>query len=346
MLEFVGDLAELEDPEDFRAALLPGLRELVPCELASYNEVDIEIEWVVTALDPPEAMPPDGAEIFVRFGHQNPLLARYQRTRDGRPYKWSDLITRRELHRTELYSQLYGPMGVEYQIAFCLPTPPEVVIAFALNRGRRDFSESERRLLELVRAPLIRAYRTVERYGELVKRLEAIERGLERTGLGVVTLERSEAGYEPGLVSEEAGRALGLDGTGDAQELPLRVRAWLELDQGAHERPPLVLEGPGQVRSVIRLLPARREGEVDALLVEPVGEMVSTRTLQAAGLTPREAQVVRLLALGHSNGLIATELGVSPRTVQKHLQRIYEKLGTTSRTQTVLTAWSIARGSR
>ena len=83
--------------------MLPGVRELVPCEIASYNEVDFGAETVVAAADPIEAITPDAAEVFARIGEQNPLVTRYQETRDGRPYKWSDLITRRELHETELY---------------------------------------------------------------------------------------------------------------------------------------------------------------------------------------------------------------------------------------------------
>jgi DNA-binding NarL/FixJ family response regulator len=35
---------------------------------------------------------------------------------------------------------------------------------------------------------------------------------------------------------------------------------------------------------------------------------------------------------------------VSERTVHKHLENIYDRLGATSRTQAVLTAWSISRG--
>ncbi len=90
-------------------------------------------------------------------------------------------------------------------------------------------------------------------------------------------------------------------------------------------------------------MPSRRPGEPDTLLVEPASELVSIATLRAAGLTEREAEVLRLLALGHSNTAIADHLTLSPRTVGKHLQNIYEKLGARSRTQAMLTAWSIGK---
>jgi len=52
-------------------------------------------------------------------------------------------------------------------------------------------------------------------------------------------------------------------------------------------------------------------------------------------LTAREVQVVRLVARGMSNKTIANELGISPRTVEGHLNHVFEKLGVESRTALV-----------
>jgi DNA-binding CsgD family transcriptional regulator len=49
------------------------------------------------------------------------------------------------------------------------------------------------------------------------------------------------------------------------------------------------------------------------------------------GLTDRERQIVRLVADGRTNAAIARTLDVSPRTVAKHLEHAYRKLGVTSR---------------
>jgi len=50
-----------------------------------------------------------------------------------------------------------------------------------------------------------------------------------------------------------------------------------------------------------------------------------------AGLTPREVEVLRLLATGLTDAQIAEHLVISPRTVNTHLKSIYSKLGVTSR---------------
>jgi DNA-binding NarL/FixJ family response regulator len=52
-------------------------------------------------------------------------------------------------------------------------------------------------------------------------------------------------------------------------------------------------------------------------------------------LTPREAEVLRFVAGGASNGRIARELFISEKTVKNHLEHIYSKLGVESRGQAV-----------
>ncbi|HJV96593.1 MAG TPA: helix-turn-helix transcriptional regulator [Albitalea sp.] len=56
----------------------------------------------------------------------------------------------------------------------------------------------------------------------------------------------------------------------------------------------------------------------------------------AALLTPRERGVLQWVAAGKTDRDIAAILGISPRTVHKHLQRIYEKLGVETRTAAVM----------
>jgi len=55
-------------------------------------------------------------------------------------------------------------------------------------------------------------------------------------------------------------------------------------------------------------------------------------------LTAREQGVLRLLALGLSNRLIARDLHISEKTVKNHLSSIYAKIGATHRTQAALYA--------
>ena len=59
-------------------------------------------------------------------------------------------------------------------------------------------------------------------------------------------------------------------------------------------------------------------------------------------ISPRETEVLRLLALGHTNREIAAELGLSVRTVETHRAHIQQKLGLSSRPE--LTRYALANG--
>ena len=58
-------------------------------------------------------------------------------------------------------------------------------------------------------------------------------------------------------------------------------------------------------------------------------------------LTSRQLELLRLVADGHSNTQIARRLFVAEGTVRKHLENIYERLGVTSRTAAVATAFPL-----
>jgi DNA-binding NarL/FixJ family response regulator len=85
-----------------------------------------------------------------------------------------------------------------------------------------------------------------------------------------------------------------------------------------------------------RVLLARRLGEVGLgetmwlLRQRDAGEAPASR-LATASLTPRETEVLSWIAKGKTNRDVAEILGMSPRTVNKHLEHVFEKLGVETR---------------
>ena len=105
----------------------------------------------------------------------------------------------------------------------------------------------------------------------------------------------------------------------------------------------MLLEDAGDIDAIRRL--ARGQGLVDqAVTRRVIAEFARRRPAPvpdeaAARLTPRELDIVRLLADGMSNVEIASALVVEPSTVKSHLGRAMAKLGTRDRLQTVVWAY-------
>jgi HD-GYP domain-containing protein (c-di-GMP phosphodiesterase class II)/DNA-binding CsgD family transcriptional regulator len=77
---------------------------------------------------------------------------------------------------------------------------------------------------------------------------------------------------------------------------------------------------------------------VDAVLEVAGFDRSPSRRIWPAGLTDREVDVLRLICRGDSNRLIAAELSISPKTVGRHVENLYNKVGVSSRAAAALFA--------
>jgi DNA-binding NarL/FixJ family response regulator len=90
---------------------------------------------------------------------------------------------------------------------------------------------------------------------------------------------------------------------------------------------------------LLRGIRAAAAGEAP-LAPRAASELLAERheTRPASGLTPREREVLAMVAEGLPNKLIARRLEISEKTVKAHLTRIFERLGVSDRTQAALWA--------
>jgi DNA-binding CsgD family transcriptional regulator len=314
----VGELGELRDLRDYPQAAAACLRSVIPSDLAGFNVLDLRSRRAIVAADPPDCVFDGGPEALARFIHQNPMV---HAATDGetRAMRLSDFITRRALHRTELYAHVYARIPQEYQLGISLPAramsgSPSQLMALSLGRTRRDFTDSHLRLLESVGPHFAR---TFERLSELAL-LRAIVAGdpahdtkwvVLVDANGVVAWASPAAaiglGVAPGhrLITNGTPAQLSFDG------VPLRVR----LVRDAY---------PG----------------LDALHLTPLTEQLPVAALRSLGLTKRQAEVLQLALQGSTAAQIAAGLSLSRRTVEKHFEAIYGRLGATNRSQAILAA--------
>ncbi len=138
--------------------------------------------------------------------------------------------------------------------------------------------------------------------------------------------------------------------TGAGTNLPADVRTWLggaNVGSLPHAGDSMLISF-GEVRLRLRLL--SRMGADEILLMVEQGspeqlEREAIGRLQGEyGLTLREGEVLYWLSCGKANRDIADILGMSPRTVNKHLEHVYEKLGVEVRAAAVAIAVRTLRG--
>lgn len=127
-------------------------------------------------------------------------------------------------------------------------------------------------------------------------------------------------------------------GEADDSAFPQQVVSW-QRGNDAELSSALTISAPwGRLR--VRALSGRTPEGWRLLLLDDqrTSAMPSLKSLRALGLTDRQAQVLRLLACGHGTQKIADHLYLSPATVRKHLENIYERVGVKSRTEAVALA--------
>jgi HD-GYP domain-containing protein (c-di-GMP phosphodiesterase class II) len=151
-----------------------------------------------------------------------------------------------------------------------------------------------------------------------------------------------------GLAAIAAGHHERLDGSGyhrgiRGAEIPLLARYLGAADMYhalLEDRPHRPAREPKEAASVLRA--EVREGRLDAAAVDIIlgisGHRRTGTVGAPAGLTPREVEVLVLVARGASTRHVARALSITPKTVGNHIERIYAKIGASSRATATLFA--------
>ena len=155
----------------------------------------------------------------------------------------------------------------------------------------------------------------------------AVKEDLPQTSVVMVTMHESPDYLLEAIKAGAAGYIL-KDAAGE--RLVEAVRRTLEGDAPLDE---------GLARQLLQRLAGEDEEERDAeALAEARKERRAAMPPMPRGITPREAEVLRLLAQGWTNPQIAQDLAVSKGTAKIHVQNIISKLGVSDRTQAAVRA--------
>ncbi len=122
--------------------------------------------------------------------------------------------------------------------------------------------------------------------------------------------------------------------SGSAIDVAARVLAAADVFQALREPRPhrdRLTEDDAAATLRLEARAGRLDGEAVNAVLAAAGHRVETRPELPAGLTPRELQVLRLLARGMSSRTIGERLRISPKTARNHIEHIYTKAGVSTR---------------
>ena len=280
-------------------------------------------------------------------GH--PFVTHCRRSRSVRAFRLCDLATREDFLRTELHAKLYRFLGIEHQLLMLVASPDARWRVLALSRSQTEFSEEERTALE-----------------SLWPHITLAQRKLGRDA-------RARQPALPGAARDDASGVMVIRSTGAVTLCSEMARIWIaEFFEAVFvarrvELPPTMLEWAqkrmgeeteGKMLRVVRRDPfmlARGDHCLVADLIvdhgkdshlvrlERIALNAPAASLESLGITPREAEVLSWVAQGKTNREIGMILGSSARTVQKHLEHVFQKIGVESRTAAILKAWQAGR---
>jgi DNA-binding response OmpR family regulator len=125
-------------------------------------------------------------------------------------------------------------------------------------------------------------------------------------------------------------------GAEDELVLPEAMRQWLE-------KAPAMTSFPDNEQLRLQYMGKLGPNEFLLRLAKDSGTHMPAEFSSELGLTTREGEVLSWLSKGKTNRDIAQILGLSPRTVDKHLEQIYAKLGVENRTAAAAIATNASR---
>jgi DNA-binding CsgD family transcriptional regulator len=336
---FLLEIHAAGDVETLRGLIPEGMSRLISCDRAAFNEIDIGRERTIVP-SPVPAYWDRLAPVFVMHLQEHSLGKLTDFPEPHKAVAFGDRRNDPAWMKSVLYHEYYLPIGAKHQLGTHLFQQGTVRFLLNCNRWNRDFSAEDRALLELISPHVECAWRNVSELSQL-RRVQSMGDGAtdEREHTVVVDADTWRITALSSAASDALRDLFGVDGReGDA--LPEELKRWL-----AHQR--AVLASPAALdRPPLSFRIDRGAGSIDIRLAQTnsTTAIIFLKERRASvprprspehlgfGLTRRETEVLDWIGEGKRNSEIAIILGVSPRTVGKHVEHVLEKLGVETRT--------------
>lgn len=338
LISAIGDLNADFDPRTLPGRALSSVAKVVDADSVTFTGIKYNGELSGLIWDNSDSLSPGEVEIFGHYIHEQPLFSAYLVERRTDTLKITDLVSPAEFERTGIYNEFYRRVGVKNQLVSPLPISTDSFVTCSINTAKPDFSERDKTIMNFIAPHLIAAIRNAFAYERLSTALDTAECGvvaIDSNGKTAFVSEFARQLFDKYFASEK--RA--------GSSLPETLWNWLNQSKSEAKTtefevplPPFkIANEKGEL--TVRRTYNRMSRERTLLLEEK--RFASSKMFEPLQMTKREAEILFWITQGKTDGAIAEICGISPRTVHKHVENIYTKLGVETRTAAMLKALEI-----
>ena len=170
-LELLGAMQECSrDVASFARAGVERLPRLVASEFTTLSICHLASGRREVYGLPAGALSADERAAFDRHFHQHPLVRFHGYQGGGVTQRISDSVPFAQFRESPLYNEYYRRVRIDHAIALPIRVRDGLLVSFVLNRTRRDFTDRERALLDLLRPHLARVYQKTRTSNRLTRR--------------------------------------------------------------------------------------------------------------------------------------------------------------------------------
>lgn len=336
--EFLQDLYQLRTHEEFSDHLVAALPMITEGEFTSYNEFYkngrpgfYKCDQVPYCPDPAHYV-----AMLTRYVHQHPIVMHFQHAKAESAQMFTDFVPMRTFQKTALFNEFYRPLKIPYLLSMAVKASSDLTITVSRHQDTREFREKNRTIFNVLRPHLRQALENAMAFTRMQKQLAVMNEVMEEAQQALISVIENERIRFITPYAQRLLKQYGLQTRSDSNWLPPRLRDWLTHCQRQLDRSddvpsglqPLLIQGASgclTIRLIVR-------GSQYLLILEERGTASVAKDFAAIGLSTRESEILGWVAQGKTNPEISMILGISPRTVQKHLERVYIKLGVENRT--------------
>lgn len=315
-----------------RTQMCLGLRQVFRADLVMWTSY--AADWTPTGYDMSPRL--DVAHLFGAFiAHfpEHPWYALMPRlATEGLTPFLSDYISLRDLLRTGLWNEVYIHIYSKHQLGLGGRLGAEGYYTFGINRLGRDYGMREREIVRFMRPKIEQTIQAIVRQEKTGRLASTLGRFFAHGDNVYAWISRDGQVQE---LSEAAARLLG------SGERPLGAGATVPREVLLALR--RLSQPDGRGRRFVALRQGKCEGMLLSLGADDGALLLLDPSVQEDlsaqhALTRREAEVLHWLGDGKSNLEIAILCGISVRTVERHCENLFAKLGVESRYAAALLA--------